>query len=97
MKQKRPSAESAEVSPAEFRARFPAVLDQDYHDLISVQEAADIMRCTPQAVRKAVRQGRLKGKILTTRSYVISLAAARANAVAYERRTNAGHPRGPRG
>lgn len=92
MKQKR----EIRPSPAAFRARFPAVLDADYHDLVSVHEAAEVMGCTHEAVRKAVREGRLKGKILTARAYVISLAAARQNVIEYRSRNGAGHPRGPR-
>lgn len=73
----------ARLSPAEFRAKWPATRDADYHDLISVEEAAAILGCTDTYVRKMVRLGKLKGKVLTQRSYVISLADAKANSLRY--------------
>jgi hypothetical protein len=89
------AAKKRHIRPEEFRARFPDARDETFSDAISVTEAAEILGLTDTWVRKLVRCGSLRGKILTRTCYVVSLSDARKNWERYRSRatSGAGRPR----
>jgi len=52
----------------------------DLDDILTTQEAADLLGRTPDAIRKAIRRGRLDGRTLgpTNRAVTITTRAALA-------------------
>jgi predicted DNA-binding protein (UPF0251 family) len=80
--------------PRDVRSSYPAVRDADFRDAISTVEAAEIMGISDTYVRRLLREGRLEGKVLTEKAYLVSAKAARENAAEYRRsRGGVGRPR----
>ena len=84
------------LTPQEYRAQHPDVNDAAFADAISVPEAAEIMKVKMTLVQRLVREGRLAGKILSAKCYIVSRKAAEQNLRDYHERRKQGAAGRPR-